>query len=288
MHLLPKDILKTIEFDKIIELIEQDCLGHLGKEAVRGIKPTTSVQLIEKQLNETWDFYMTIEKNETFPISAYADISEHLQRLTIVDYVLPINGLIDINKILRQAKRIFKYFNATKKENYPHLYDILRKQTFDDTPLKAIDQVIDEEGEIKPNASPELMRIRRSMNSKRKELDKKYRVVINNYKSKGWLTDTVESFRNGRRVLSVPAEHKRALKGIIHDESTTGKTAFIEPEEIIPINNDIFDLEIAFLFPWAIALEEVGTFGLMAMAAFLSLLVVGFIYEWKKGALEWE
>ncbi|HMQ62037.1 MAG TPA: Smr/MutS family protein, partial [Flavilitoribacter sp.] len=79
--------------------------------------------------------------------------------------------------------------------------------------------------------------------AKQKELDRLFRIIVNEYRSKGWLTDNVETFRNNRRVLSVPAEHKRKIRGIIHDESATGKTAFIEPDGVIAINNDIFDLE---------------------------------------------
>jgi DNA mismatch repair protein MutS2 len=87
------------------------------------------------------------------------------------------------------------------------------------------------------------MRIRREMQHKARELDGKFRQMVQEYRSKGWLSDSPESFRSGRRVLSVPAEHKRKIRGIIHDESDTGKTAFIEPEAIIEVNNDIFDLE---------------------------------------------
>jgi DNA mismatch repair protein MutS2 len=87
------------------------------------------------------------------------------------------------------------------------------------------------------------MRIRREMQHKARELDGKFRQLVQEYRSKGWLSDSPESFRSGRRVLSVPAEHKRKIRGIIHDESDTGKTAFIEPEAIIEVNNDIFDLE---------------------------------------------
>jgi DNA mismatch repair protein MutS2 len=79
--------------------------------------------------------------------------------------------------------------------------------------------------------------------SKQRELDSIYRKIIGEYRQKGWLTDSAETLRNGRRVLSVPVEHKRKIRGIIHDESATGKTAFIEPEGAIDVNNDIFDLE---------------------------------------------
>ncbi len=105
--------------------------------------------------------------------------------------------------------------------------------------MKAITAVFDEKGGIRPDASPELMRIRRDTQHKIRELDGRFRQIIQDYRTKGWLADSPESFRNGRRVLSVPAEHKRKIRGIIHDESDTGRTAFIEPEAVIEINNDL-------------------------------------------------
>jgi DNA mismatch repair protein MutS2 len=96
---------------------------------------------------------------------------------------------------------------------------------------------------IRSDASPELNHIRRSINNRQRELDKEFRAIAGQMRQKGWLTDNEETFRNGRRVLSVPSEHKRKIRGIIHDESATGKTSYIEPEVVIEINNDIFDLE---------------------------------------------
>ncbi|MEM9822143.1 MAG: Smr/MutS family protein, partial [Bacteroidota bacterium] len=163
--------------------------------------------------------------------------------LEVVDYVLPEEGLREISVILRATQSIFKFFTQSRQLSYPTLYDIIREQHFDDVLIQSIDRVIDEKGQIRADASPELMAIRRRIHSKQQELEKQFRSIINQFRKNGWLADTVESFRNGRRVLTVPSEHKRKIKGIIHDESTTGKTAFIEPEAIIEINNDIFDLE---------------------------------------------
>ncbi|MEZ4950786.1 MAG: hypothetical protein R2784_15590 [Saprospiraceae bacterium] len=109
--------------------------------------------------------------------------------------------------------------------------------------IKAINIVIDENGDIRPDASPLLLKIKKQIASKQRELDKVFKNLVMDFRNKGWLTDSVESIRNGRRVLSVPSEHKRKIRGIIHDESATGQTAFLEPEPIIDINNDIFDLE---------------------------------------------
>ncbi len=243
MLLQPRDIFEKLEFDKIRQLLEKNCLGELGVKAVGSITPDTDLQTIVRNLNEVQEYRLTIDHNDRFPLSSYTDISEELRYLEVPDYVLPEEGLLRLSQILRLTSDIFGFFSTNRQDVYPHLYQIIRSMTFDEGLLEAIDQVIDEEGQIRPDASPELLRIRKSILSKQKELDKVFRSVIQEYRSKGWLTDNVESFRNGRRVLSVPSEHKRKIRGIIHDESTTGKTAFIEPEPIIDINNDIFDLE---------------------------------------------
>jgi DNA mismatch repair protein MutS2 len=243
MQLEPKDLYEKLEFDKILQLLEEACLGDLGKAKVQEIKPEVEKVIIERKLGEVNEYKLSIEEKDDFPISTYSDISEDLRRLEVVDYVLPEEGLQRINRILISIRDIFKFFNGTRKKIYPLLYENIRHIPFDEELIQAIDSVIDEEGVIRSDASPALKRIRRSTHSKQMELEKAFRNIIRTYREKGWLTDSVESFRNGRRVLSVPSEHKRKIRGIIHDESTTGKTAFIEPEGVIDINNDIFDLE---------------------------------------------
>ena len=103
--------------------------------------------------------------------------------------------------------------------------------------------MITEEGEFKENASPKLIEIHQKIQKNQKQAERSFQKIIRDYQKKGWLSETLESFRSGRRVLSVPAEHKRKIKGIIHDESATGKTVFIEPDEIVFLNNELFDLE---------------------------------------------
>jgi DNA mismatch repair protein MutS2 len=163
--------------------------------------------------------------------------------LEIEGFVLPEEGLQKLNILLLFVRDIFKFFNADRKEVYPTLYDVIRPIHFNEDLLKAIEKVIDEDGNIRPDASSDLQKIRRHIQSKYREMDRQFKLIIDAYRKKGWLTDNVESFRNARRVLSVPAEHKRKIRGIIHDESSTGRTAFIEPEAVIDINNDLFDLQ---------------------------------------------
>ncbi|MCB9265537.1 MAG: endonuclease MutS2 [Lewinellaceae bacterium] len=243
MQLLPRDLYEKLEFDKVLELLEKECLGELGADAARNLRPVSDVGLIERSLDETREFRLSIDEKDHFPITAYQVISEELRMLEVEGYVLPEEGLRNIRSVLVFARNIFKFFKGGRRETYPALYANIRELSFDDALIEAIEKVVDEEGNIRPDASPDLLRIRRQIQSKQKELERQFRIIINEYRNKGWLSDNIESFRNGRRVLSVPSEHKRKIRGIIHDESTTGKTAFIEPEAIIEINNDIFDLE---------------------------------------------
>ncbi len=244
IKLVPDDLYQKLEFDKVLELLVANCLGELGQEAVRNQQIYTEIATIERLLKEVQEYKITIEERHNFPLRNYEDLSEDLKMLDISGYVLPIDALQRINIVLLQIADIFKFFEKTTfRENYPHLHIVIKGVRFDADLQKEIVRVIDENGDIRSDASAELQRIRKRSISKRKELDKKFREIITNYQSKGLLTDNLEAFRNGRRVLSVPAENKRKIRGIIHDESATGKTVFIEPEAIIDINNELFNLE---------------------------------------------
>jgi DNA mismatch repair protein MutS2 len=239
----PSDFLVRLEFDKIIELIANNCLGNLGIEQAHLIAPELNLALIEKSLNEVSEFMRGIQHADTINLANYEDIREDLKMLAIEDYVLPEEGFKRISKQLYSVSTVYRYFTTERTLVYPNLYNIIKFLDFDFAIAKEIDKVLDSDGNIRPDASPELGRIRRSMQFKMKELDKVFRQIIQDYRGKGWLTDNLEGYRNGRRVLSVPSEHKRKIRGIIHDESATGRTTFIEPEGVIDINNDVFDLE---------------------------------------------
>jgi DNA mismatch repair protein MutS2 len=243
MLLEPRDLYEKLEFDKIIELTAKECLGELGASRIAALTPSADMNVIDRQLKEVNELRIAIAKNDKFPIQAYFNVYEELKMLDIDGYVLLVEGLQKINTLLLLINEVYRFFTPARKEVYPTLYNIIRPVDFDESLAKAINRVIDPKGEIRSDASPELSQIRRSINSRQRDLDREFRGIIGQMRLKGWLTDNEETFRNGRRVLSVPSEHKRKIRGIIHDESATGKTAYIEPEAVIDINNDIFDLE---------------------------------------------
>jgi DNA mismatch repair protein MutS2 len=243
MQLEPRDLYEKLEFDKIIELTAKECLGELGASCIAKLTPSSDMSDIDRQLKEVNELRIALAKNDKFPIQTYFNVYEELKMLDIDGYVLQVEGLQKINALLLLISEVYRFFTPARKEVYPTLYNIIRPIDFDESLAKAINRVIDPKGEIRSDASPELSQIRRSINSRQRDLDREFRSIIGQMRQKGWLTDNEETFRNGRRVLSVPSEHKRKIRGIIHDESATGKTAYIEPEAVIDINNDIFDLE---------------------------------------------
>ncbi len=243
MQLVPKDLYEKLEFDKVLHLVEQECLGEPGREAAGALTLLTDPAVIERQLDEVDECKRGLQHNNALPLSGYEDLAEDLRLLEIEDYVLPDESWQRINQLLLTTRAIFKYFTADRRKLFPALYDIIRPLDYDEDLQEAINRVYDENGEIRPDASPALAHLRREVINRQRDLDRAFRQLIAQYRKNGWLSDNVESVRNNRRVLSVPAEHKRKIRGIIHDESATGRTAFIEPEAVIEINNDIFDLQ---------------------------------------------
>ncbi len=243
MEFLPANALEKLEYDKILDRLEKKCLGQPGRETILKLKPRTEKVIIERQLRETFEYMDGALNDARLPLGNYEDITHSFRMLRIEDNVLPIEEIIAIKIQLQIVGDIFSYFTPERIKEFPTLYNLIRPLSFDETLVRDINKIIDEEGEVRPTASEELMRITKAITSKHRELNKQFQEEIKTFKSKGWLTDNVESVKNGRRVLSVPSEHKRKVKGIMHDESGTGRTAFIEPERIIEINNDIFDLE---------------------------------------------
>lgn len=239
----PKDVALQLEFDRVIALLVKEALTPVAQEVLAGLTPGTDYQEIDLRLREAREYKLALEKNDRFPLAAYADIRPELKMLSIPDYTLETASFQRILSILHTMRDILRFFSSVKKDIYPRLYDVVRQLEYDDVLHTAILRVFDEKGEIRPDASPELQRIRREVQHRMRDLDARFRQLVQEYRQKGWLADNPESFRNNRRVLSVPAEHKRKIRGIIHDESDTGKTVFIEPEGVIEINNDLFNLE---------------------------------------------
>lgn len=239
---LPVDALQRLEFHKILEWTAGFCKAGPGAQRIRGIHPSVDRSMVSARLEEAKEGLKILDAGVRIPIGEYVDITEYFPMLSIEDSVLDKEEVLEIRRVLQSAKDLVQFFKDEKQIIFPALSSLVAQWSYDDAPLKTLDHYLDEEGEIRESASPELKRIRGAIRSKSREGDRVFQEVMARLRRSGQLADSPESMRNGRRVLAVLAEHKRQVRGIIHDESASGKTVFIEPEEVIPVNNDLIDL----------------------------------------------
>lgn len=243
MFLYPKDIKEKLEFTKIISFLKEDCLSEMGKEYFDQLEILTDLTRIVRLLDETEEYRKALERNEYLPISTFESITSDVTLLRKEGYVLDIDSIRNIYRIVSLGLELKKHFEDPEKAKLnPLLNEIVQYIIIDKSLINEIDRVLDGEGEVRPNASEELLKISRLIKSKERELDRVFNDELLQFKNKGFLVDTLESIRNGRRVLTVAAEYKRKIPGIIHDESATGKTVYLEPDGVIHINNEIYNL----------------------------------------------
>lgn len=241
--LYPKNIEEKINFTKIRELLKEECSGSLGVDFVQKMSFSKDPNLVAKLLTQTDEFKKIIESGELFPASNFTNIYPYLEKVRIEYNFLYEEEFHEIRLSLFTLSRCIDFFRD-HEEDYPNLFQLLGLVNLDNTLLKAIERVIDEKGKVRNNASQELSLIRSQIlyeeNRLRKVLDRIFREA----KAKGLTPeDASVTIRGGRMVIPVLAENKRKIKGFIHDESATGQTVFLEPAEVLDINNELKDLE---------------------------------------------
>ncbi len=243
MRLYPKDIFEKLEFNKVLGFIKEECQGEQGKQYFDKINVLTDKFEIKHLHEEVDEWKKAIERASPIPFSSYESVAQDTYLLSKEDYVLEVDGIQRIHRIIYLSLQISNYFqDYTIHKTMPTLTKLGLSFQIDVRLTREIERVFDEEGNIRPNASETLSKLSKAIHNKEREADKVFRLEMNAYKEKGFLSDSYESVRNGRTVLMVDASHKRKIPGIIHDESSTGKTVFIEPENTLAINNEIHNL----------------------------------------------
>ncbi|WP_234734604.1 endonuclease MutS2 [Tellurirhabdus bombi] len=242
--LYPESFEQKLGFDKIRDLLRQACLSPLGQSYVEKIRFSDNFQLIEKMLRQVAEFKNIVQYEPDFPSSNYLDIRPQLQKTRIEGMMLSEEEFFELKLTLRTIQQCLRFLEAKEEGSYPYLSELAEVVTIDKKLTDAIERVIDDRGHVRDSASPALADIRRRIISEQAGLRKKLDGILRNARQQGWVADDVSlTIRNGRMVIPVAAEHKRRLKGFIHDESATGQTVFIEPSEVFDTNNEIRELE---------------------------------------------
>jgi DNA mismatch repair protein MutS2 len=244
--LYPQEIEQKLGFDRIRELLNDACLSTLGQTFVQKIRFSENFTVIDKLTRQTAEMKAVIEEEAEFPAQNYLDVTPALDKIRIEGMYLSLDEFFEIKISLRTIRRLLQFFEDAEITRFPFLKELAGNVRVDKAVGDVIDRIIDDKGQIRDNASAELVDIRRrlavEMNAVRKKLD----TLLRHAKNSGWVGDDVSlTVRGGRMVIPIIAEHKRKLKGFVHDESATGQTLYIEPAEVLDSNNEIRELEYA-------------------------------------------
>lgn len=243
MRLYPETALTQLEFDKIRTLVEGHCKTLYAKEKAAQLRIHTRKEYIELELNQTFEFKSILQQAQYFPNDFNLPLQQEIKLLGIPGALITGEQWLQIRRLAENTSNIFRWFDGERRLAFPAMVKIIDGSYYEKAIIEMIDEVIDEQGNVKDNASPDLQKIRMSLYRKRNELRRMFEKVISKLAKAGYTADIDESFSNGRRVVAVFSEHKRQVKGILHGESDSRKTAFIEPEETIDLNNTVFALE---------------------------------------------
>ena len=243
MKLYPESASVQLEFDKIKNLLTEKCRTEYAKTKASELRIHTKKEYIDLELKQSHEYKQLLQNAIHFPNDYVLNLSRELKLLGIQGSMLVGEELVSVRKLAVSMESIFRWFDAERRTVYTGLAEVISGTYYEKAILKMIDDVIDDSGNVKDNASHELQSIRMNLYRKRNELRRVFDRIISNLNKQGYLADIEESFMNGRRVVAVYAEQKRTVKGILHGESDSRRTAFIEPEETIELNNQLYELE---------------------------------------------
>jgi DNA mismatch repair protein MutS2 len=241
----PDDFENKIGFDKIRDIIKDYCLSNLGKQRVGDIKFLTSFETIKQKINETAELKEICLNEQTFPVNYYYDVTPYLKRIRVKGTFIEQDELFELKRSLETIRSLILFFRDIKdKSKFPALKNLIKEIKLAPDIMPATDNILTKEGKIRDNASQGLSTIRREIKKKQNVVSKKLQYILKSAVDQGFVaSDTTLSLRNGRQVIPVPSTYKRMIKGFVHDESASGKTSFIEPSEIVELNNEIKELE---------------------------------------------
>ncbi len=231
-------------FDRIRKLLKEKCLSPMGEEHVDSVRFLDDFDMLNHNLSVTFEFQQLLAFEDFFPSDNYYKISDCLNKIRREGTFPEVAEVFNMKRSLETVKSILGFFKTKGAIRYPVLQEMCSSVKMYPYVLDAIDRIIDKKGIIKDSASPRLKEIRSELQAKSILVSKRLGAILKQAQADGIVeADTSASVRNGRGVIPVNAYDKRKIRGLIHDQSSSGKTVFIEPEEIVEINNDIIELE---------------------------------------------
>ncbi len=235
--------IKTLEFAHILEKLEGYAAFSASRKLARSLRPTNDYHLAQDRLARTSEARRLLSEHAEVSVGSAHDIRPQVA-LTTRGGVLDIPDFIDIKSTLESARRLKRFF-AKLEDKFPHLMVITDPMDPPSGLIEAISKVINEKGEIADNASAELSSIRSRMRTSSARLQQKLTGFISNPNTTRFLQEAIITQRNGRYVVPLRAEHKGRIKCVVQDQSASGSTLFVEPLEVVELNNTLLELQMA-------------------------------------------
>ncbi len=243
MRLYPESASVQLEFNKVKDLLVNFCQVEYAKEKAHNLRIHTRKEFIDVELKQSFEYRQLITNSIHFPNDYILNLSKEIKLLSIPGALLGGEQLMQLRKLAESIEKIFRWFDNERRLAYDAMAKVIEGTYYEKVIIEMIDEVLDDYGQVKDNASEDLKNIRMNLYRKRNELRKVFEKIIAKLNKQGYLAEIEESFMSGRRVVAVFAEQKRTVKGILHGESDSRKTAFVEPEETIELNNLVHELE---------------------------------------------
>ena len=242
----PANFEQKIGFDRIREHAAALCTTTLGREKAHSAAFLTDTGELEALLSQTQEMRTILLIEENFPDTSYVDASEFLKKLHIEGSYIEVHELVILKTALDTAAAIVTFFKHCEEELYPYLKALASRIMIYPAVSQRIDMIINKHGMVRDNASPELQQLRRAIHEKQTQVTRRMMAILKSAQAEGFVDGEADiAIREGRSVIPVLAVNKRKIKGLVYDESATGKTVFIEPMEVVEMNNEIKELQYA-------------------------------------------
>ncbi|WP_214070747.1 endonuclease MutS2 [Mucilaginibacter sp. dw_454] len=240
--LYPENSIDKLGFTEVKELIKTHCLSVMGQQMVDRIQVMSNYDQISKFLSQAHEFKNILQNDAALPIQHFYDIKALANKVRLEGAFLSEEEFFQVYASLTTVFAVIAYFNE-REGQYPNLEALFEHLPIEKAIIRKIEQVIDTKGKIKLNASRELAEISAGIAKAEQEARRKIDQIFKSASANNWTADGSLTIRDGRLCIPLLAENKRKLKGFVHDESASGQTVYIEPEEVFTLNNRIRDLE---------------------------------------------
>jgi DNA mismatch repair protein MutS2 len=243
--LYPSHFEQKIDFSTIRQLLKDKCISTLGADKVDDVRFLTDYEIIVRLLNQTDEMMRALTSDvEELPFGDFFDIRTALSRVRVEGLFLDEAEVFSLWRALIAVQKLVSFLIRKEENIYPHLSELLPYTESYSTILKRIEAILNKFGKVKDNASHELARIRYDIHQTENSVSRTLNSILRQAQADGYVEkDVAPALREGRLVIPVSPAFKRKINGIVHDESATGKTVFIEPQQVVEANNRIRELE---------------------------------------------